>query len=164
MFRSTNIQVNVLPIFISFFRNQSLIVLWIHITQVICRRTSKTRHRIQFQWEYGFIVNLRNVYDSICLGIPSPFLSMSEWWFTCLRWLISLYFRQFQWQTFLRNHVRHVVLIIYREWFSPISLTRENSIAQTIVYFHTTQMMLFYIFLRSGNGFFYGQSIQRELR
>ena len=123
MFGSTYIEVNILPIFISVFSHQSLSVVRIHVSQVVSTRPSKTRHRVEFKWEDGFVVNEFLVYHSVLRGIPSPTLGVSQWRLACFGGLISFDLGQFEWQALFWNDVGHSVFVVHREWFAPITLT-----------------------------------------
>ena len=163
MFRTSYIKVYILPVMICLLRNQRFIVMRIHVTQIICTGTGKSRHGIQFQREYIHVINLRIFYDFTFGYIPCPTGCMSQRRFStfCRQELSNL--RKFQRKLAFVNHIRHAVLVIYRERFTPITLARENRITQTEVDFHTAQIMLFHIFLGSCNGFFNCQAIQRQL-
>ena len=58
MLRTTNIEVDVTPVLVNILIHQCLLVFRIHIAQIVSAGTCKSRHGIQFQWEYGLIVNL----------------------------------------------------------------------------------------------------------
>ena len=88
---------------------------------------------------------------------------MSQWRFSGFRRQKFIYLRKFQRQLALINHIRHTILVINRKRFTPITLTRENSVTQTIVYFYTTQLMLLHIFFGYGNSFFDSQSVQVQV-
>ena len=123
MLSTTHIEVNTAPIFVGILAHKSLVVLWIHIAQIVSRRTSETRHGVKFKREYGLVVDKRLVHHFFLHGVPSPFLCSSEWRFACLSRLILVNLRQQQRQFLLWNHIRHLVLVINRERLAPISLT-----------------------------------------
>ena len=121
--------------------------MWVHIAQIISRRTSKTRHSIQFQFIALF-----------CF----PFCSTTERWLTCFCWQIFINLRQFKRQFALIQHIRHTFFVIYREWFAPITLTTKDSITQAVVHFHLTKTLFCNIFLHLRNSLFHLQTIQES--
>ena len=88
---------------------------------------------------------------------------MTQRRFTRFRRQELRHFRKFQRQTAFVNHVRHTVFVVHRERFAPVTLTRKDSIAQAIVHLYAAQLMFFYIFLGSGNGFLDSQSVQIQI-
>ena len=162
MFGTTDIEVYILPILISLLTHKCLVIVWVHVTKIVCWATSKARHCIQLQWEYSLIVNqclLNNLTFNL---IPSPNLRTTQWWFATFCWFVLVDFRQFKWQTLLWYHVRHPLLVIDWEWFSPITLAWEDSITQTIVYLHTTDTLLSNKLLGLGNSLLHRKTIERE--
>ena len=163
MFGTTYVKVNVLPIMVSLFRNQRLVVMRIHVTQVISRRTGKSRHGIQFEREYCYVINLGIFYHFAFFYIPGPFGSVSQWRFAGFCRQELGYFRELQRQLAFVNHVRHAVLVVNRERFAPVTLAGEDGITQTVVHFHTSQVVFLHVFLGSSNGFLDGQSVQVQV-
>ena len=123
MLGSTYVEVNVLPVFVYVLSHESIVVLRVHISQVVCGATCKARHGEQFQWEDGIIVYELLVNDLVLLSVPSPYLCPSQRWFASLCRLILVYLGKLKRQTLLRYHVRHAVLVIHRERLSPVTLT-----------------------------------------
>ena len=160
MFRTADIQIDVLPIFVRLFRYQRLVVVRIHIAEVISRRTGKARHGIQFEREDGLIINQTILYHFAFLYVPSPFCRMTQWRFSALGRFELAYLRQFERELVFINHIRHAILVVNRKRFAPITLAREDGIAQTIIHLDASQVMFLDVFLRSRDGFFNGQSIQ----
>ena len=74
-----------------------------------------------------------------------------------------VYFGKFQRKLAFVNHVRHAVLVIYRERFAPVALTGEDGITQTEVHLHASQVVFLHIFLGSSNSFLDGQSVQTQV-
>ena len=73
---------------------------------------------------------------------------------------ILIHLRQLQRQAFLGNHVGHSVFVIDRERLAPITLAREDGIAQTVVHLHAAQALFGNEFLRGGNSLLHGQTVQ----
>ena len=163
MLATTHIQVHILPVLIRILAHKCLVVVWIHIAEIISRTTCKTRHRVEFDREYGLVVNLRVLHNLLVHLVPSPNGSVAEWWLTCFRRQELVHLRQFDRQTLLWNHRGDAILVIHREWFTPITLTGEDGIAQTVVHLHTTNARLLHILLGGSNRLFYGQSIEGEV-
>ena len=61
MLRTSYIEIHILPVVISFLRNQCLFIVGIHIAQIVSRRTGKARHREEFQWEDGLVVDCSTI-------------------------------------------------------------------------------------------------------
>ena len=135
----------------------------VHIAQVVCARTCKSRHGVQFQRENGYIVNLLIIDHAFVCRVPSPFRGMSQRRFARFGGQEFGHFRKFQRQAAFINHVRHSVLVVNRERFAPIALAREDGVAQAEVYFYASQIMFFHIFLGGGDGFLNSQSVQVEV-
>ena len=136
--------------------------MWIHITEVVCRRTCKTRHCIELDREDGLIVDKCLVNNLLVCFIPSPYLSITQWRFTSFSREELIHLWKFDRQTFLWNHCRNTVLVINREWLTPVTLTREDSIAKTIVYLHTTNTMFLNEYLCCLDSFLNGHAIKNK--
>ncbi len=163
MLCTANIEIYVAPVFISLFTYEGFLVLRIHIAQIVGRRTCESGHGVEFEREYALMVYQTLIYYLVGLGIPRPQLGTAQWGLARLCWLVFVYFRQFQRQTFLRNHIGHIVLVIYGEWLAPIALTTEDGIAQAVIHLDAAQSVGFHIFLGGGNGLLHGQSVEAEL-
>ena len=136
--RTTHVEVHTLPVGISLLAHKSSLVVWVHIAEIVSRTTSKTWHRIEFDWEHRLVVYLRILHHLLVLLIPSPLGSVTERWFTRFGREELIHLRQEQRQTLRRYHLRDAVLVIHREWLTPIALTGEDGIAQAIVHLHAT--------------------------
>ena len=159
---TANIEVDVLPVLVSFLAYEALVVLRVHIAEIVSRRTGKARHGVQLKREHCLVVHQTLVHHFLLLHVPSPFLGASQWRLACLCRLIGLDFRQFERQTLLRNHLRHAVLIVYGERFAPVALAREDGVTQTIVHLYSSHTLLRNELLCCGDGFLHGQSVERE--
>ena len=62
--------------------------------------------------------------------------------------------RQFERQALFGQRIRHAVFVVYRERFAPVTLARENSVAQTIVHFHAADTGVRDIFLHGLDSLF----------
>ena len=162
MLATTYVEVHVLPVLISLLAYESLIVVRIHIAQVVSRRTCETWHGVELQWEYGLVIYEALVNHLFLLCIPSPLLGSAQWWLASLCWLVGLNLRQFEWQALLWNHLWHSVLVIYREWLTPVALTGEDGVAETIVYLYSADALLGNKLLGSCDSLLHGESVQRE--
>ena len=136
--------------------------MWIHITEVVCRRTSKARHCIEFDREDGLIVDKSLIHDLLVCFIPSPYLGVAQWRLTSLSREELIHLWKFDRQTLLWNHCWDAVLVIYREWLTPVTLTREDSITKTIVYLYTTNAVLFYEYLCCLYCFLNGHTVKNK--
>ena len=160
--RAADVEIDVLPVFRGLFREQRLVVVRIHIAQIVGRGTGKSGHRVQFEGEHRFVVDERIIDDLLFFHVPRPFFGVSEWWFARGRGLIGFHLGQQQRQTFLGQHIGHVVFVIDGERLAPVALSRENGVAQAIVHFHLAQTLLGDVFFRFLNGFLHGQAVQRK--
>ena len=122
MFRTAYVEVDVTPVFIHFLVYQGSMVTRVHITQIVCARTCESRHCIQFQWENGYVINLVVVHYTFVCCVPSPFGGMSQRRFACFGRQEFGYFGKFQGQTAFINHIRHTVLVVNGERFTPVTL------------------------------------------
>ena len=122
VFRTSHIEVDVLPIVVCLFRYQRLIVVRVHIAQVVGTGAGKARHGVQFKREYGHVVYLRIFHHFAFFYIPCPFRSVSQRRFTGFGRQELGYFGQFQRELAFVYHVRHSVFVIYGERFAPIAL------------------------------------------
>ena len=161
--RTTYVEVHVTPVFVGITINKGLLVLGVHIAQIVCAGASKARHCVQFQGEDTLVVNLVFRDNLVKLGVPGPHLSATQWGLTRLSGLVFVDFREFQRQTLLRNHIRHIVLVVNRERLAPVALTREDGVTKTIIHLHTSQTLLCDELLRSSNSLLHSQSVEAEL-
>ena len=136
--------------------------MWIHIAEIVCRRTCKTRHSIELDREDGLIVDKSLVNNLLVCFIPSPDLSIAQWRLTSLSRQELIHLWKFDRQTLLWNHCWDAVLVIYREWLTPVTLTREDSITKTVVNLHTTNTMLLNKYLCCLDSFLNGHAIENE--
>ena len=100
------------------------------------------------------------LYYTFVYGVPSPFGSMSQRWFSGFGRKEFGNFRQFKRQTTFVDHIRHSILVVNREWFAPVTLTGEDSVTKTIIHLYASQIMFFYVILGFFDSFFDGQSVQ----
>ena len=106
-----------------------MVVMGIHVSQVVGRRSGKTGHSVQFQGEYGLVIYAYIVCDGFVLFIPSPSGGIAQWGLSGLCGQEAVYFRKFQWQAFFRNHAGNAVFVVYGKGFSPVTLSAEDGIA-----------------------------------
>ena len=137
MLGTTHIEVHLTPILISLVRNKGLIVMRIHIAQVIGRRTCKARHGVQFQ--------------RITIG-SYPVLGATQRRFASLGGQELVHLGQLQRQLAFIEGLRLIVLIIIDgERLTPIALTAEDGVAQTIVHLYMADASLLDILLGARN-------------
>ena len=160
--RTTYVEVYITPVFVSITTDKGLLVLGVHIAQIVSRTAGKARHRVQFQGEDGLVVDFVLADHLVELRIPRPDLSTSQWGLTSLGGLVLVNLRKFQRQTLLGNHIGHIVLIVDRERLTPVALTAEDGVTQTIVHFHTSKTLLSHELLRGSNSLLHGQSVEAE--
>ena len=129
---TTYIEVDTSPIFIYFLINQCFIVMRVHIAQIVSAGTCKARHGIQFKREYGDVIYLFILYHTFVYGVPSPFGSVSQRWFSGFGRKEFGNFRQFKRQTSFVDHIRHSILVVNRERLAPVALAAEQPVAQTV--------------------------------
>ena len=96
MFGTTNIKVYILPVIAHRFAQQTFIVMGIHVTEVVSRRTGKARHRREFQGEYRSVINLFVFNNAIVYRVPRPLFGITKRRFArfCRQELV--YFRKFE--------------------------------------------------------------------
>ena len=109
------------------------------------------------------MVNLLIFYYTFVYCIPSPFRCVSQWRFTGFGRQEFSDFRKFKRQAGFVDHIRHSVFVVNRERLTPVTLAGEDSVTQTVVHFHTAQIVVFYIFLGCFYRFFDSQSVQRKI-
>ena len=78
---------------------------------------------------------------------------------TCFSRLKVLHLRQLQRQALLRNQVGRTLFIIDGEGLTPVALTTEDGIAQTVVDFHLSYAFFGDILLHSSNALLHGKAI-----
>ena len=116
--RAADIEIDILPIFISLLRYQLFIVLRIHVTEIVGTGAGKSEH--------GAILAR--------IAVPSPILGAGERRFAGLSRQELVHLRQNHRQLGLRNGIRHPFFVIDGERFTPIALAAEDSVAQTVVH------------------------------
>ena len=137
MLGTTHIEVHLTPIFIGLLRNEFLIVVRIHVTQIVGRRACKARHGVQFQ--------------RVTVG-RHPTFGAAQRRLTRFGRQEFIHFGQLQGQIFLIECLRLVVLIIIDgERLAPIALTTEDGIAQAIVHLDVANARLLDVLLGLGN-------------
>ena len=119
VFDTSDVKVYVLPIFVGLFGYQLLVVMRVHVTQVVSRRSSKTGHRTQFE--------RLSLY-------AMPALDTCKRRFAAFGRRKIRYFRKLQRKLVFSEYVRHSVAVINRYRLSPITLAREYGITQAVVY------------------------------
>ncbi len=121
MFRTSDIKVDIPPVAVSLGAYQLFVIMRIHITEVVGRRTGKTWHCVQFK-------------RAALLGVPV--LGTPQRGFAGFGRQVFVDFRQMQRKLVLAEHYGYTVLVIYRERFPPVALAAENGITQAVVYLY----------------------------
>src|SRR5690606_12826417 len=148
VFASSYIQVNILPVFLSFFGNKAFMVFHIHISEKVPRTSRPSGHGVEFEGENIVMVILprplqRRGDNSIRFGIPIPIFSSSQWWFAFFGGKVFFNLGKSEGQAIFRDGIRKSVFIINRERFSPVPLPAEYSIAQSIIGFSFSKANFF---------------------
>ena len=163
MLGAADVEIDVLPVVVGLAAHQCLIVVRVHIAQVVGARTGEARHSAQLQREHSFVVDCSTIDNGTGGGVPGPLLGVAQWRLSVFRRLVLAHLGQLQGQAFLGNHVGHSVLVVDGERLAPVALTREDGVAQAVVHLHVAQLLLRDVFFCFLNGFFHGQSVEREL-
>ena len=72
MFRSTKIQIYILPVAHYIATNKLIGVIRIHITKVVSATSCKTRHSVQLKSKHLLVIYQALVYHLMVLFVPSP--------------------------------------------------------------------------------------------
>ena len=148
VFGTAHIKVDLTPILVGFLAHQRIIVVWIHIAQIVSARTSETRHSAEFQW--------------LTVG-SHPVFCASQWRLTAFGWQEFVHFRELQWQFALVDGLWLTVgIVIHWEWFAPIALTAEDSVAKAIVHLHLANAFFFNILFGLSDSIFHLQTVELE--
>ena len=71
-----------------------------------------------------------------------------------------IHLRESERQVLLVNHVGHAIFVIDGERLAPVALTREDSVAQTIVDLDTTYTFLFDVLLHGSYCLFHLHAVE----
>ncbi|MNZ54507.1 hypothetical protein D3C78_724080 [compost metagenome] len=155
MLRSTNVQIHWKPCFLLLWGAQLLIVFRINITQVVPAAARPLRHGV------GLTASL---HTSLRIDRFHPLCYIGKWRLPSTRWFNRIYIRQYQRQLINRNSL-HCTVFQMQNWnrLSPVALTAEQPITQTIGYFTFTYALLFQPSNHLRNRFFILKPIQ-EIR
>ena len=88
---------------------------------------------------------------------------MAQWRFSALCRQELFHFGQFKRKALFGYRVWHSLLVVDRERFSPVTLTAEYGIAQSVVDLYSTQSVLCNVCLRCSYGILYGKSVELQL-
>ena len=144
MLCTTDIEVYISPIFICLTAYERLVIVRIHITEIVGAAACKARHCAEFYR----------------IALICPVSRSSERRFACLCRKELVNFRKLERKILKIHRSSHTVLEIHRERFSPISLTREYRIAETVVYLSASDAMLLHIIDGSRNRLLHGHSVE----
>ena len=148
VFGTADVKIDVSPVFISFFRDESVAVVRVHVAEVVCRRAGKSRHGAELE---GTTVG------------GSPVFGTAEWWLAAFSREELVDFRELEWQEFFRKRLWLVVLVVInREWLTPISLTAEDGVAEAVVNLYLSDSGLCDEFLGLGDCFFHLEPVEAE--
>ena len=134
----------------------------IHVAEIVGRRSGKARHRAQFEGENGLVVDAHIVRHALCRLVPRPACRIAEGRFARLGGEELRHLRQFEREALFRHEVRHAVFIVHGEGFTPIALTAENGVAQTVVRLHASQPVRCDKSFGGGDGLFHRKPVERE--
>ena len=163
MLGTAHIEVHILPVFIGLTAHECLVVVRVHVAQVVGGGACESRHGVEFDGEYGGIVDERFVHHGLAHGIPGPTGGSSKGRLARLGGFVLVDFGQFERQFVGRYHIGHAVFVVYGERFSPVALAGEDGVAQAVVHLHTSQVVFGHILLGGFDGLFHGESVEREV-
>ena len=115
--RSANIEVHASPVLVCLGTYQRLVIVRIHISQIVGGTACKARHGALFQR----------------IALVCPVLCPCQWRFSAFCRFEGFYLRKFQRKGAFRKRGCNSVPVADRERFSPISLARENGIAEAVI-------------------------------
>ena len=146
MLSTTDIEVNVPPVLVSLDTYEVLIVVRIHVPEIVCAGTRETRH---------------------CTGLERtalvcPVLGTCKRRLAAFSRLELVDFRKSERKFLVRKRCRNTFLVIYRERFAPISLTRENGITQPVVHFTVADSLSLNIFHSGRNSLLHIHSVEES--
>ncbi len=159
---SAHIQVHILPVGISLFRHEARVVVRVHVAQVVGRRPGEARHGVEFKGEHRLVVHKALVHHLAPGLVPRPFPGAPERRFARLRGLVGVYFGQAQGQALLGHHLRHAVLVVHGERFAPVTLAREDGVAQAVVHLHASHSLFGDKLLCLGYCLLHGEAVEGE--
>ena len=87
---------------------------------------------------------------------------MTKWGLAGLGGLVLTYLGELQREALLGYHCGYSVLVVNGERLTPVALTAEYGVTQTVVDLYLAQFVVLNIFLGGGNGLLYGKSVQVE--
>ena len=135
----------------------------VHIAQVVCARTCKSRHGVQFQRENGYIVNFFIIDHAFVCRVPSPFRGHVPTAVRPFRWAGIWPLQEVPAAGSFHQSYKAFRPLVNRERFAPIALAREDGVAQAEVYLYASQIMFFHIFLVAAMASLDSQSVQVEV-
>ena len=162
MLGATHVEVYVAPVFVGRLAHQRLVVVRIHVAQIVGTRPGEARHGVEVDGEHRLLVDETVLHYAVLLGVPGPFLGAAQWRLARLGGLILLDLGQFDGQTLLGNHARDATLVVHRERLAPVSLAREDGIADAEVHLHASDALVGHKLLGGGDGLLHGQAVQAE--
>ena len=144
MLGTTDIEVHVSPVLVCLAAYKGLVVVRIHIAEIVRAAACESRHCAEF--------------DRIAL--VCPVCRTSERWLTRLCRKVLVYLRELERKLLKCHRSRDTVLEVHRERLTPISLTREDSVTETIIDLSVSDAVLLYIIDGSRNSLLYCHSVQ----
>ncbi len=146
VFASANVKVNLLPVAGCFLWCKFVLIFCIHVSQVIPRASGPTGHG-------GMLI--------VKLAFMFPILRPRQWRFSAFSRQILVYFGQYNGQIVFIHRFRNSILIVYRYGFSPVTLSSENGIAQTVIHFSFSKSALFNFSNNFFDGLFYFKPVNQ---
>ncbi len=143
MFRASDVQIDLPPVFIGFTRHEGLFVVGVHISQIVCAGAGETGHGIQFEG-----ISFRSM----------PLFGPTQRRFSGFGRQIFVDFGKLQRKVPVCR--RDTVDIAYGYRFAPIALTAENRVAQAIIGLHLADTALLHIPFGGIHGFFHREAIE----
>ena len=149
MLRTSEVEVNIAPVFVGFLRHESLVVARVHITQEVGTGACEAGHGVKFE-------------TASVLGLPV--LGASQRGFACFGRKIFVDFGQQQRQLVIVEDIRDAFLVVkYGEWLAPVALTAEDGVAQAVIDLDVADAFFLYEFLCLGDSLLYGEAVEVEV-
>ena len=145
MLSTTNIEVDILPIVVGFATEVFLVVVRVFVAEIVTAGTSKARHGVGL--------------DGIAL-LRDPVRGAGQRRLTRLGGFVLADGRQLERKFRFFHGVRHAVLVIDRERLTPITLTAEDGITETVVGLARADTQFLQFLNHALNGFLDRQAVK----
>ncbi len=146
VFAASDVEVDAAPVLVGLARYEGLVVVRVHISQVVCRRTCEAWHSVKFQ--------------GVAFGCD-PVLGAPQRRLAGFRGEVFVDFGQLEREIFVG--CRNAVDIAYGYRLAPVTLAAEYGVAQTVVCLHASYSFFFDKSLGGGDGLFHGHTVEIQL-